>query len=95
MDIQKLKELNQAIQDNPTMPERIKNLVQQQTQGMEYLNAYIEMNTQLANKMKTDDGCVLMRGERVYPTNGRTPALPIPKNGYINSNGIIVIPIKN
>ena len=93
MDIQKLKELNQAIQDNPTMPERIKDLVQQQTQSIEYLNACVEMNTQLANQMQAD-GCVVIGGERVYPTNGRTPALPIPKHGYIDSNGIIVIPIK-
>ena len=92
MDIQKLKELNQAIQDNPTMPERIKDLVQQQTQSMEYLNACVEMNTQLANKMNTD-GCVVIGGERVYPNICRKP-LPLPDGAYSEADGTIVIPIK-
>lgn len=100
MDISRLKELNQAIQDNPELPEHIKKAVAAQTLYIDYLNTCVESNTRLSNQVheninQKDTDYVLMAGERVYPTNSRIPALPIPKHGYIDSTGMIVAPVKN
>ena len=93
MDIQKLKELNQAIQDNQDAPERIKKAVADMTLYMDYLNTYFEVNAKLANQIKNNDDFVIINGERVYPNIGRKP-LPLPDGAYHEADGTIVIPIK-
>ena len=93
MDIESLKELSQAIQDNQDAPERIKKAVADMTLYMDYLNTYFEVNAKLANQIKNSREYAILNGERVYPNIGRKP-LPLPDGAYHDADGNIVIPVK-
>ena len=93
MDIQKLKELSQAIQDNQDAPERIKKAVADMTLYMDYLNTYFEVNAKITNQIKNSHEYAILNGERVYPNIGRKP-LSLLDEAYREADGTIVIPIK-
>mgnify|MGYP003601829395 CR=1 FL=1 len=93
MDIESLKELSQAIQDNQDAPERIKKAVADMTLYMDYLNTYFEVNAKITNQIKNSHEYAILNGERVYPNIGRKP-LPLPDGAYREADGTIVIPIK-
>lgn len=93
MDIESLKELSQAIQDNQDAPERIKKAVADMTLYIDYLNTYIEVNAKLTNQIKNSREYAILNGERVYHNIGRKP-LPLPDGAYREADGTIVIPIK-
>lgn len=93
MDIENLKELSQAIQDNQDAPERIKKAVADMTLYMDYLNTCLEVNAKLTNQIKNSREYAILNGGRVYPNIGRKP-LPLPDGAYHEADGTIVIPIK-